>query len=263
MEKKDYLDKLFLGDCLEVMKDIPDHSVDMVLCDLPYGVLNKSNPNARWDSEIELEPLWDEWKRVAKDNASIVLFGQGLFSAKLAMSQPDLYRYSLVWDKVNPTQFLNAKRRPMPVHEDILVFYKKLPVYNPQMEPYTGKRHGKGQKAFEYEGFDGSNTYGTYRQTPTVMRDEKYPTSIITVKRKHDIKHHYHPTEKPVDLLRYLIRTYTNKGGLVLDSTMGSGSTCVAAALEDRRFIGIEINKKFFDIAASRVEEVKKRHDKQ
>ncbi|MDD6553469.1 MAG: DNA methyltransferase [Prevotellaceae bacterium] len=258
MEKQDYIDKIYLGNCLEVMKKIPDNSVDMILCDLPYGVLNKSNPNARWDSEIELGPLWDEWKRIAKDNAAIVLFGQGMFSAKLMMSQPNLWRYNLVWDKMNPTGFLNANRRPMPVHEDILVFFKKSPAYHPQMEPYTGKRHGKGTKAFEYKDFEGSNTYGTYQQRPTVNRDERYPKSIISLKRKHDVHHHYHPTEKPVDLLRYLIRTYSDKDSVIMDSTMGSGSTCVAAALENRRFIGIELEKKYYDIAARRLEEVKK-----
>lgn len=139
-------DNLYCGDCLEVMQDIPDASVDMVLCDLPYGMLNKGNSNAKWDIVIPFEPLWKQYLRICKDNAAIVLFGSGMFTAKLMMSQPKLWRYNLIWDKVLSTGFLNANRMPLRGHEDILVFYRRLPVYHPQMEKAAphARNHGRG-----------------------------------------------------------------------------------------------------------------------
>lgn len=241
-------------DCLHAMGSIPAKSIDMVLCDLPYGVLNKANKNAQWDVVIPFQELWTHYRRVCKDRAAIILFASGMFTADLMESNKSWWRYNLIWDKINPTAFLNCNRMPLRSHEDICVFYKKLPAYHPQMEVYEGKRHGKGSKWLSQDKDSGSNCYGSYSQLPTIMRTERYPVSIIRVKRKHDISHHYHPTEKPVELLRWLIKTYTNPGDVVLDNTMGSGSTCFAALLEDRRFIGIEKEKQYYDIAVERLQ---------
>lgn len=244
------IDKLYLGDCLEVMNDIPDGSVDMVLCDLPYGVLNQNNEGAKWDVIIPFEPLWKQYLRVCKENAAIVLFSSGMFTAKLMMSQPDLWRYNLVWDKCTTTGFLNANRMPLRQHEDICVFYRSLPVYNPQMK--TGIIHSRQHGNLK------NNCYGDYdMQSHHVITNEYYPTSIIKFSKGADMQNDYHPTIKPTELLQYLIITYTNKGNLVLDNTMGSGSTCVAAVKEHRHYIGIEKNKKYYDVAVKRVAEAK------
>ena len=235
------------GDCLDVMKQIKDKSIDLVLCDLPYNALNKRN---EWDKIIPFEPLWEHYKRIVKQNGAIILFGQGLFSAKLIMSQPKMFRYNLVWDKKLKSGFLNANRMPLRQHEDIIVFYKKMPTYNPQMiksEPHKRSHVGKHAQPT-------NNCYGNYKPTPEIISDEKFPSSIISFKKEHFKGKSYHPTEKPVDLLRYLIRTYTNKGDIVLDNCMGSGSTIIAAIMENRQYIGIEKELKYFDIAKCRVE---------
>lgn len=239
------------GDCLEVMKEIQDNSIDCIICDLPYNVLNKTSEGGAWDVIIPFEPLWEHYKRIIKPNAAIILFGQGLFTAMLIMSQPKLWRYNLIWDKKLKSGFLNANRMPLRQHEDIVVFYKKLPTYNPQMikcEPHK-RCHG---------GSAGGNVvnrcYGNYVPTPTIISDEKFPSSIITFPKEHFNKKSYHPTEKPVNLLRYLIRTYTNENDVILDNCMGSGSTCVAAIKEKRKYIGIEKEPTYFDIAKRRTD---------
>lgn len=246
------LNQIYNADCLEKMKDIPDGSVDAIITDLPYSVLNKSNPHAQWDNIIPFEPLWEQYERIIKDNGAIVLFAQGMFTAQLMMSNPKLYRYSLVWDKVLKTGFLNSKKMPLRQHEDILVFYKSLPTYNPQMvkcEPHK-RNHSKGNGKHR----EVNRCYGNYVETPTIISDEKFPTSIISIPKEHINGKSYHPTEKPVDLIAYLIRTYTNEGDTVLDSTMGSGTTCVAAIREKRHYIGIELNEEYFNIAKKRIE---------
>lgn len=243
---------IYLGDCLSVMQDIPDKSVDAIICDLPYQVLNKSNPNAKWDKIIPFEPLWKQYERIIKDNGAIVLFAQGMFTAQLMMSNPKLWRYNLIWSKGRVTGFLNANRMPMRCHEDICVFYKKLPTYNPQMEkcePHQ-RNHGRGSVMRGTT----NNCYGKFTSTPTVISDEKFPKSIIQVKSEHKNGEFYHPTQKPVNLLRYLIRTYTNENDVILDNAMGSGSTIVAAIREKRRYIGIELNEKYFKIAKERID---------
>lgn len=235
------------GNCLEVMKDIPDKSIDMILCDLPYGVLNKTNPSAKWDSVIPFDLLWKQYERIIKDNGAIVLFGQGMFTASLMLSNQKLWRYNLIWKKGNRISgFLNAKRQPLRNHEDILVFFKKQPTYNPQMT-IGEKNHIKG-------GGNHKNTqrcYGKLIDTPTVLTNEKYPISILTFDREHPP---IHPTQKPVALLEYLIKTYTNENDLVLDNCMGSGSTGVACINTNRNFIGIELDEKYFNIAKERIE---------
>lgn len=243
--------KLLRGDCLEWMNTIPDGSVDMVCCDLPYAVLNRNNPHAKWDNEIDMDALWVQLHRVCKPNAAIVLFGQGIFSAKLIMSNIKEYRYTLIWDKVNgPTGFLDAKRRPLRIHEDILVFYAKQPTYNPQFT-YGLVNHKRGMPGNHRLAKGTNRCYGDFNSTPTVITNEKYPTTILRFKKEH--KNFWHPTVKPVQLLEWLIRTYTNKGETVLDMTCGSGSTGVACVNTDRDFIGIELTEKYHDIAIQRI----------
>lgn len=244
--------QLILGDCLEIMPTIPDKSVDMVLCDLPYGVLNKSNPNTKWDSVIPFELLWEAYERIIKDNGAIVLFGQGMFTARLMMSNQKLWRYNLVWDKVRVSGFLNANRMPLRSHEDICVFYKNLPTYNPQMTKCdkSERTHSRGHAPIRQ-----NRCYGFFDNMVGRISDYKFPKSIITAQREH--RDWFHSTQKPVALLEYLIRTYTNEGDTVLDNTMGSGSTMVACVKTKRNGIGIELMKDYYDIAVKRVEEAR------
>lgn len=198
-------DVLLFGECLQLITAIPDESVDMVLCDLPYGVLNKGNLGAKWDCVIPFEPLWTQYKRICKEHAAIILFGSGMFTAKLMMSQPKLWRYNLVWDKVTTTGFLNCNRMPLRQHEDILVFYKKLPVFHPQMR--------EGEWHTRQHGNDKNNCYGDFVMKPRVHSNMFYPTSILRFSKADSIRNGYHPTEKPVELCRYLIRQYSETGG--------------------------------------------------
>lgn len=248
--------KLIHGDCLVEMAKMPDKSIDMVLCDLPYGTLNKSNPNAKWDSIIPFDKLWQQYERVIKDNGAIVLFAQGMFTAQLMMSNQKLWRYNLVWDKVLTSGFLNAKRMPLRSHEDICVFYKQLPIYNPQMR--EGKPlHSKGTSYKDKELTN--NCYGSLGATDDSRKGstEKYPTSIIRFPKPHP-SISVHPTQKSVELCEWLIKTYTNEGDIVLDNCMGSGSTLVACVNTNRNGIGIELDEKYFNIAKKRVEEAQK-----
>lgn len=241
--------KLYHGDCFRLMQDIPDKSIDMILSDPPYACLNRSNKAARWDKEINLQDLWKQYERIIKDNGAILLFGQGMFGAKLMMSNPKLFKYDIVWNKVRKTGFLNAKKMPMRQHEQILVFYKKLPTYNPQKvkcEPHQ-RNHSRGSKN------ETNRTYGNYGKAEDIITDEKYPSSIITFPKGHGKEDWLHPTAKPIELLRYLIRTYSNEGDLVLDNFAGSGSTCIAAIKENRKFIGMEIDDHFFEVAEERI----------
>jgi DNA modification methylase len=242
--------RLIHGDCLKVLPTLADGSVDMILTDLPYGCLNKGNKHAQWDNEIALDALWPELLRVSKQNAAIVLFGQGLFSAKLMMSRPDLYRYSLVWDKINrPTGFLDANRKPLRIHEDIIVFYRTQPIYNPQMS-IGNKVHSRG-KVGNGTVFGKNGCYGSFKQTEPVITNEKYPNSILSFAKEHG--KYLHQTQNPVSLLEYLIKTYTNEGDCVLDATMGSGSTMVACANANRKGVGIELTEEYYNIAVERV----------
>lgn len=244
------LNRIYNEDCLEGMKRIPDGSVDCIICDLPYGVLNKRNNGAKWDNVIPINHLWEQYKRIIKDNGAIVLFGQGMFSANLMMSNPKMWRYNLVWHKNGRcTGFLNAKRAPLREHEDICVFYKKQPVYNPQMvkcEPHQRNHsRGKGSKT--------NHCYGEIKYTQQIITDFKYPRSVISIKKEHDI--FFHPTQKPVALIEYLIKTYSNEGETILDNCMGSGTTAIACMNTNRNFIGFELNKEFYDISLKRIEE--------
>ena len=239
------------GDCLELMKEIPSGSVDMILCDLPYGVTNN-----KWDKQIDLNKLWFEYKRVIKDKGTICLFGQGKFFADLINSNRSWYRYDLVWDKVFITGFLNANRMPLRRHEQIGVFYKKLPTYNPQFtlsdKPVSGKPFSVESKS------QVNHNYGRFirRGCKSAGKWERYPTSILQYPRP-NFSNVIHPTEKPAKLLEYLIKTYTQEGEIVLDNCMGCGSSIVACINTNRRYIGFELEQEYFDIAKERIEKVK------
>lgn len=236
------------GDCLELMKEIPDASVNLILCDLPYGVLNKKNPNAQWDTIIPLDEMWEQYERIIKDNGAIILFASGMFTAQLMMSNQAMWKYNLVWKKGNRSSgFLNAKKQPLRNHEDILVFYKTQPTYNPQMT--LGQLvHKKGNGYHKQN----QNCYGEMKEVASRQSNEKYPISVIDIPKEHPQE--YHPTQKPVELLKYLISTYTNEDDVVLDNCMGSGSTGVACKKLKRNFIGYELDENYFNIAKSRIE---------
>lgn len=221
---------LIQGDCLEVMRRFPDDSVDMVLCDLPYGTTQN-----KWDSVIPLDALWEEYHRVVKPNGAIVLTSQGIFTAKLMLSNEKYFKYKLAWEKSKPTNFLNAKKQPLRKHEDVCVFYRKQPTYNPQMT--EGEPYSKGVRKDQLMG-----SYGDFKPSLVKSDGQRYPTDVIYFKTAESEGRVIHPTQKPIGLGRYLVRTYTNPGDLVLDNTFGSGSFLLAAALEGRNFCGIERN---------------------
>ena len=237
--------EIYKGDCLEVMKSIPDKSIDMILCDLPY-----SQTKNKWDTIIPFDRLWEQYIRIIKDNGANVLFANGMFTADLMKSNQKNWKYNLIWNKVLTSGFLNANRMPLRQHEDICVFYKKSPTYNPQKS--KGKpSHSKGKPK---EIINNNYGYFNFVDNSKDLGDMKHPTSIITISKPHPSKI-LHPTQKPVDLLEYLIKTYTNEGELVLDNCMGSGSTGVACQNTGRKFIGIELYDKYFEIAEKRIKE--------
>ena len=235
-----------MGDCLVEMQNIPDKSVDMILADLPYGVTaNKS------DIVIPFDRLWESYERIIKDNGAIVLFGQGLFFADLINSNRKLFRYDLVWDKQLISGFLNANRMPLRVHENIAVFYKKLPTYNPQ---YTDgiPLHSKGTSYMTKE--HKNENYGKFKMVDDSRAGttKKHPKSILSFQKPHPSVAK-HRTEKSIDMLEWLIKTYTNEGDIVLDNAMGSGTTGIACMRSSRGFIGIEIDSSCFDVAKERM----------
>ena len=234
--------EIYKGDCLELMKNIPDKSIDMILCDLPYETTRNS-----WDKMIDLEKLWEQYERIIKDNGAIVLFAQTPFDKVLGASNLKPLRYVWIRDKKLGTGHLNAKKLPLKRHENILVFYKKLPTYNPQMT--KGDPYDKGIVQ------EKSSNYGKQREVVAKnVTGERYPTSILEYTNANR-QSRLHPTQKPISLLINLIRTYTNENEVVLDNCMGSGSTGVACILTDRKFIGIELDDKYFEISKSRLNE--------
>ena len=231
------------GDCLELMKEIPDKSIDMILCDLPYGTTA-----CKWDSVIPFEPLWEQYKRIIKDNGAIVLFGSEPFSTELRHSNMKMFKYDWIWEKTKASGFLNAKKSPLRAHEVISVFYKNQPTYNPQ--------YSFGHKPYKKINVsDGATSvYGKIDKTGTVGESKdgrRYPRSVIKFSNPNNKT--IHPTQKPVALLEYLIKTYTNEGETVLDNCMGSGSTGVACINTNRNFIGYELDEKYFEIARKRL----------
>ena len=238
--------ELWQGDCLQLMDNIADKSIDMILCDLPYGVTTKN----KWDSVIPFKLLWEQYERIIKDNGAIVLFGQDKFTAECMLSNRKLHRYNLIWKKVLPSGFLNANRMPLREHEDIMVFYKKLPTYNPQ-KVKGNPCHTRGVVSKTNEVQKKNDNYGDFKCVET-EGDMKFPTSVLEFSKPHP-SISVHPTQKPVELLEWLIKTYTNEGETVLDNCMGSGSTGVAAVNTNRKFIGIELELQYFEIAKSRM----------
>ena len=238
------LNKIYNEDCLEGMKRIPDKSIDMILADLPYGTTN-----CKWDTIIPLEPLWEQYERIIKDNGAVVLTASQPFSSTLVMSNPKLFRYEWVWDKKNPTNFAMAKKQPLKYHETILVFAKK------QIEYYPIKWRGKpNHKQGLLKNDQRSEVYGKIKRTKDNLSGMKYPRSIIEIS-KHSSQGGLHPTQKPVALFEYLVKTYTNEGDVVLDNCMGSGTTAIAAINTNRNFIGFEMDENYHKLANQRIEQ--------
>jgi len=239
--------QLYKGDCLEVMKSIADKSIDAIICDLPYGTTA-----CKWDSILPLNELWKEYKRIIKDNGAIVLTSSQPFTSALIMSNPKMFKYEWIWQKSHPTGHLNSKKQPMRQHENICVFYKKQCTYNPQMikKGYLDKRTKSGQ----VEKVDVYNSFTKVDRQIDVT--DGYPKTIqyfaTPFKGGEGGKH---PTQKPAELMEYLIKTYTNENDTVLDNTMGSGTTGVACINTKRNFIGIEMDDKYFEIAEKRIKE--------
>lgn len=252
------INNIYNIDCIEGMKQIKDGIVDMIFCDLPYGVTTKN----KWDTVIPPELLWDQYQRIIKPNGAILLFGQGKFTAKMMMSNEKWHKYNIIWKKVLPSGFLNANRQPLREHEDIMVFYNKQPTYNPQK--VKGKPCHKKGKAVGKNNDDvlNNHNYGDFKVIET-EGDMKFPTSIWEFPKPHP-SIAIHPTEKPLELCRYAIRTYTNKDGLILDNCCGSGTIPLAAMIEKRNYIGMDNgicekkNSKYYmmswcDIATERI----------
>lgn len=250
-----YIDDVIQGDCLEVMKSIPENSIDMILCDLPYGTTQN-----QWDSIIDLDILWKHYERIITANGVIALTGQGPFTARLILSNSKLFKYKIVWVKSKATNFLNAKKQPLRRHEDICIFYKQQPIYYPQMTP--GEPFNKGFRKNQLTG-----SYGDFKTVEVKSDGDRYPTDVVYFKTAESEGEVFHPTQKPVELGRYLIRTFTKPGAVVLDNTCGSGSFLVSAVLEGRNFIGIEKNEEtllhkkhrvdYIDICKKRIEEAR------
>jgi DNA modification methylase/transcriptional regulator with XRE-family HTH domain len=266
----DFANKVIQGDCLDVMQYIPDKSVNMILCDLPYGTTQN-----KWDSVIDLNRLWSEYERIIKDDGAIVLTSQGVFTAKLILSNEKWFKYKITWIKSKPTNFLNAKKQPLRKHEDICVFYKKQPTYNPQMT--KGEAYDKGVRKDQYTG-----SYGDFKPRHVKSDGERYPNDVVLfeeqnmddfvyIKTAESEGAVYHPTQKPIELGRYLIKTFTNHGDIVLDNACGSGSFLLSAILENRKFIGIEKNENvllhkvepvdYIKVCTDRIEETLKRKE--
>nr|VFK32845.1 MAG: site-specific DNA-methyltransferase (adenine-specific)/modification methylase [Candidatus Kentron sp. MB]VFK35554.1 MAG: site-specific DNA-methyltransferase (adenine-specific)/modification methylase [Candidatus Kentron sp. MB]VFK77390.1 MAG: site-specific DNA-methyltransferase (adenine-specific)/modification methylase [Candidatus Kentron sp. MB] len=222
---------LIENDCIDAMKKIPDGSVNLILCDLPYGTTQNA-----WDSVIPLHTLWEHYRRILDPKGVVALMGQGSFTARVILSQEPLFKYKITWVKSKPTNFLNAKKQPLRKHEDICIFYARQPKYCPQMSP--GNAYDKGVRKNQLTG-----SYGDFRPARIKSDGERYPTDVVYFKTAEAEGRVWHSTQKPVELGRYLIRTYTAPGDEVLDNCFGSASFLVAAATEKRNAIGIEKNR--------------------
>lgn len=239
------IDSIYNEDCIECMKEIDEKSIDLIICDLPYGQTNN-----KWDEIIPFKDLWREYCRIIKDNGAIILFGSGMFTALTMLSNRKMWRYNLVWKKGDRISgFLNSRKMPLRNHEDIMVFYKKLPTYNPQFTE-GNPTHSNGNKLHKLK----NNNYGKYNEIINKRNGctLKYPKSVLNFDRPHPP---IHPTQKPVELYEYLIKLYTNEGEIVLDNCSGSGTIAIAALNTKRHFIGIENNKEYFDLSIKRIEQ--------
>lgn len=236
---------LIKGNCLEVMKTLPDKSVNLILCDLPYNVTSM-----KWDSIIPFEDLWKEYKRILSPTGNIILFSSGLFTLNLIQSNIKDFRYKLIWKKNVPTGMSSAKYRPMKYYEEICIFGNAKATYNPVMK----KRIGIGKACYNYDHYCGSNNHiNLDKQKRRYDPDFVQPSDILEFNVVPNRRGKLHPTQKPVELLEYLIKTYSNEGDIVLDNCMGSGSTGVACVNTNRNFIGIELDEKYFEIAQKRL----------
>ena len=239
--------KLYKGDCLEIMKQIPYGSVDAIIADPPYGTTQ-----CKWDSVIDFQLMWGELDRIIKPNGAIVLFGSEPFSSTLRMSNIKNYKYDWIWEKPKGTGFLNAKKQPLRYFEIISIFYKKQCTYNPQKT----KGHKPANKS-SAKSLKKTTLYGSYNKQEKGGQTDRYPKNIIKFNNVNSAKGIVHPTQKPVALMEYLIKTYTNENETVLDFTMGSGSTGVACVNTNRNFLGIEMDENYFNIAKNRIEDAK------
>lgn len=238
------MSELYLGDCLDVMKTFPDNEIDLILCDLPYSMVS-----CQWDNIIPLEPLWEQYNRISKENAAMVFTASQPFTTLLISSNIKNFRYEWIWEKPQGTNPMAAKIMPLKSHENILVFYRKSPTYNPQMwysDPYSGFKSSTKNIGEAY-----GDLKSQHRDNPDGSR---YPKTVLQFKQEKG----FHPTQKPVPLMEYLIKTYSDEGETVLDNTMGSGTTGVAAIQCGRKFIGIESDKGYYDIAVKRIRQAEK-----
>ncbi len=253
------LDRIYLGDCLEVMKSISDESIDMVLADPPYGITN-----CKWDSVIPLEPLWEQLERIIKLNGAIVLFGSQPFTSILITSNIKMFKYEWIWEKGNPSNPASCNKMPLKYHENILVFYKKLPTYNKQMIPRKKEKDGKSVAYRHTKNYKNHKNKEEIKGDLDYVKDRKYdhydpdfknPKSVLQIYQLRPISKERvgHPTQKPIKLMEYLIKTYTNENETVLDFCIGSGTTAVACKNLNRHFIGIEIDEYYYNIAQERL----------
>ena len=243
--------EILLGDCLELMKDIPNGSIDMILCDLPYGTTA-----CKWDSIIDLELLWNEYKRVIKDNGAIVLTASQPFTTKLISSNYEMFKYELIWEKDRPSNVMLSKKQVLKYHENVLIFYKNQCTYNPQMR--LSDYDNRKRKGIKYDVADGvtekTKSYVTDDHDPK----KKYPKSVLYYPRNWRPQDQLHSSQKPIELFEYLIKTYTNENELVLDNTAGSGTTAIACLKTNRQFIVMEKEQTYYDIILKRVEDFNK-----
>ena len=243
--------KLVKGDCLEVMKNIPDKSIHMILADLPYGTTA-----CKWDTIIPFASLWEQYRRIIKDHGAIVLTASQPFTSALVMSNVEWFKYEIIWEKERPTNILFMKKRIGKVHENVLVFYKRQPTYNPQMTHKPGNYSMSGAK-LDLSKYD-TNRHLTHPDQPKYKYSKDYdpsktyPRSILKINR--DVGKKNHPTQKPVKLFEYLIKTYSKENDLILDNCIGSGTTAIAAQNLNRRWIGIELDEEYFKLANERIE---------
>lgn len=237
------------GDCLELMKQIPDKSIDCIICDLPYGTTK-----CVWDIIIPFEDLWNEYKRVTKDNAAIILFGQEPFSSYLRLSNIDWYRYDIYWEKERLTNINQVKKRVGKTVETISVFYKKQCTYNPQMIQYEGKPRSNKVKNGKLGKLTDESEKQVFEYKDTGWR---YPTQVWKYRRD-CLTNNLHPTQKPIALIENLIKTFTNEGDTILDNCMGSGTTAIACLNTNRNFVGMELDEKYFGMAKNRIEGIQK-----
>jgi site-specific DNA-methyltransferase (adenine-specific) len=236
--------RIICGDTIEEMSKIGDKTIDLILCDLPYGTTQ-----CKWDTVIPFDLLWRQYERIIKDEGAIILTASQPFTSNLVMSNPKLFKYSLVWEKSKSTGYLNSKKMPMRSHEDILVFYKKLPVYNPQM--VDGDPYDKGKAVRPTE------VYREQKKAVHVKNEtgKRFPRSVQYFKTAESEGKVYHPTQKPISLMEWLIKTYSNDGDVVLDNCIGSGTTAIACLRTNRKYIGIDIDEDYIKITNDRIAE--------